>query len=150
MSRLHGRGSQMKTSAVRPVLVTDGAGYVGSHGCKALAAAGYLPVTFDKLIHGHRSAARWGPLIVGDLSDETALESAVASHRCEAVLHFAADADVGEPMRAPSKYFANNVFNSLRLIAVTLVAGISSIAFSSALDPAQQQRATNEPAESSR
>ena len=113
------------------VLVTGGAGYVGSHACKALATAGYLPVTFDSLVHGHRSAVRWGPLIVGDLGDDRALETAFGSHRYAAVVHFAAYAYVGESMREPGKYFRNNVVNSLRLVDAALAAGVRHLVFSS-------------------
>ena len=121
----------MKADPARCILVTGGAGYVGSHACKALAAAGYLPVTFDSLVSGHRSAVRWGPLIVGDLGDDGALDAALAGHRFDAVVHFAAHAYVGESVRDPGKYFRNNVVNSLRLVDAALAAGVRHIVFSS-------------------
>jgi UDP-arabinose 4-epimerase len=115
----------------RRVLVTGGAGYVGSHTCKALARAGYVPVTIDNLIHGHRSAVRWGPFIEGDLADRRLLERVMHEHAVEAVLHFAAYAYVGESMLAPGKYFANNVSNSLNLLEAMRSTGVDTIVFSS-------------------
>jgi UDP-arabinose 4-epimerase len=91
------------------VLVTGGAGYIGSHACKALAAAGYLPVTFDNLTSGNRAAVKWGPLVVGDLLNRAAIDAAIVEHRPNAVLHFAAHAYVGESIENPAKYYRNNV-----------------------------------------
>ena len=78
------------------VLVTGGAGYVGSHACKALASAGYRPVVYDNLSRGHREAVRWGPLVEGDLHDLARLGEAIRTHQVSAVMHFAAFAYVGE------------------------------------------------------
>src|SRR5438876_1011896 len=78
------------------VLVTGGAGYIGSHACKILARAGYRPVVFDNLSRGHREAVRWGPLVEGDLADREQLVNALESYRVAAVMHFAAYAYVGE------------------------------------------------------
>jgi len=114
-----------------PVLVTGGAGYVGSHACKALAASGFVPVTFDNLVYGHRSAVRWGPFVEGDLDDTELLTRTLEEHSIEAVLHFAAFAYVGESMRAPQKYFANNVCNSLNLLEAMRSAAVDVIVFSS-------------------
>ena len=83
------------------ILVTGGAGYVGSHACKALAGAGYRPVVYDNLSRGHRAAVRWGPLIEGDLHDRGRLAEALRSHRAAAVMHFAAFAYVGESVTCP-------------------------------------------------
>lgn len=91
------------------MLVTGGAGYIGSHTAKALARAGYEPVVFDNLSTGHRWAVRWGPLVEADLADRSAVEKALRSYRVEAVVHFAASAYVGESMQNPRKYFRNNV-----------------------------------------
>src|SRR5438046_368029 len=78
------------------ILVTGGAGYVGSHACKALATAGYQPVVYDNLSRGHAAAVRWGPLVEGELHDRDRLAAALRSHRVSAVMHFAAFAYVGE------------------------------------------------------
>ena len=98
------------------ILVTGGAGYVGSHACKALAAAGYTPVAYDNLGRGHRELVRWGPLEVGDLADRARLDEVFARHRPEAVMHFAAFAYVGESVTDPAKYYANNLVGSLALL----------------------------------
>src|SRR3954466_303171 len=73
-------------SMLPSILVTGGAGYVGSHACKALAAAGYRPVVYDSLSRGHRGAVKWGPLVEGDLHDRDRLVAAMRSHRIEAVM----------------------------------------------------------------
>ncbi len=98
------------------VLVTGGAGYVGSHACKALARAGFLPVTYDSLVTGHRQAVRWGPLEEGDLLDRIRLDGVLERHRPEAVLHFAASIRVDESVRDPGLYYRNNVVGSLTLL----------------------------------
>jgi len=113
------------------VLVTGGAGYVGSHTAKALAAAGMVPVVFDNFHRGHRTAVRWGPVVEGDLSDRGALERAFAAYPVEAVLHFAAFCYVHESMQAPGLYFRNNLANSLTLLEVMQSAGVGRIVFSS-------------------
>src|SRR3954471_10047532 len=77
-------------SMLPSILVTGGAGYVGSHACKALAAAGYPAGVYDSLSRGHRGAVKWGPLEEGDLHDRDRLVAALRSHRVEAVMHFAA------------------------------------------------------------
>src|SRR2546430_11530769 len=77
------------------ILVTGGAGYVGSHACKALAGAGYRPVVYDNLSRGHREAVRWGPLVEGDLHDSPRLAAALRTHKIMAVLPFSGPAYVG-------------------------------------------------------
>jgi UDP-glucose-4-epimerase GalE len=116
---------------MKSILVTGGAGYIGSHTCKSLHHAGFNPVTFDNLVYGHREAVRWGPFIEGDLSDKALLENTLVEHGIEAVIHFAAFAYVGESMEQPQKYFENNVVNSLNLLAAMHAAGIGHIVFSS-------------------
>ena len=91
------------------VLVTGGAGYIGSHGCKALAKAGMVPVVYDNLSRGHADAVRWGPLVVADVRDRARLEKVLRAERIEAVIHFAALAYVGESVREPQRYYENNV-----------------------------------------
>jgi len=113
------------------ILVTGGAGYVGSHACKALAAAGYRPVVYDNLSRGHRAAVRWGPLVEGELHDTARLAAALCEHRATAVMHFAAFAYVGESMTEPENYYRNNVCGTLALLAAMREAGIARIVFSS-------------------
>jgi UDP-arabinose 4-epimerase len=113
------------------VLVTGGAGYIGSHACKALAAAGHVPVTFDNLSLGHRWAVKWGPLVVGDTGDRGALREAMRAHRAEAVMHFAASAYVGASNVDPRAYYTNNVVNGLNLLDAMLDEGVTRLVFSS-------------------
>lgn len=113
------------------VLVTGGAGYIGSHACKALAHAGYLPVAYDNLVHGHRWAVQWGPLVEGDLADAALLKKTLLQFGVRAVLHFAGYAYVGESMSAPEKYFHNNTVNTLVLLEAMRSAGVKTIVFSS-------------------
>ena len=113
------------------ILVTGGAGYVGSHTCKALAKAGYLPVTYDNLSTGHESFARWGPLVRGDVRDYESLRGAIRTHEVAAVLHFAACSYVGESVNDPQKYYDNNVAGTLSLLRAMLDGGTFAIVFSS-------------------
>ncbi|HEX5419143.1 MAG TPA: UDP-glucose 4-epimerase GalE [Gammaproteobacteria bacterium] len=113
------------------ILVTGGAGYIGSHTCKALASAGFNPVAYDNLVSGHRSAVRWGPFVEGDLADREALETALSEHAVSAVIHFAAHAYVGESMQWPGKYFRNNVSCTINLLEAMLSQKIRCIVFSS-------------------
>jgi UDP-arabinose 4-epimerase len=113
------------------VLVTGGAGYIGSHACKALAQAGYLPVTYDNLSRGHRHAVRWGPLVEGDVADRAALAAAIETHGISAVMHFAAFAYVGESGTDPALYYRNNVAGTLMLLDAMREAGVENIVFSS-------------------
>jgi UDP-glucose-4-epimerase GalE len=113
------------------VLVTGGAGYIGSHTAKALSACGFTPVTYDNLIYGHRWAVQWGPLIEGDIRDRARLVETLRRYRISAVLHFAAFAYVGESMKMPERYFDNNVIGSLTLLDAALEAGVRQVVFSS-------------------
>ena len=113
------------------ILVTGGAGYIGSHTCKVLAEAGFLPVTLDNLVYGHRSAVRWGPLIEGDLQDRTLIDQVLDQYRPVGVVHFAAYAYVGESMTDPGKYFRNNVSATLNLLDALTGHGVNAIVFSS-------------------
>jgi len=113
------------------VLVAGGAGYVGSHACKALAQAGHTPVTFDNFITGHEGAVRYGPLVRGDLLDPTAVEAAFVDHRPDAVMHFAAFSDVGPSVTDPGRYWQNNVAGSLALVQAMQRHGVGVIVFSS-------------------
>lgn len=112
------------------VLVTGGAGFIGSHTCKALRGAGYLPVTFDDLSTGHARAVQWGPLIRGSLLDESALAAAMAAHAPVAVMHFAGVASVGESVEDPAKYYLHNVVGSVNLLRAMVTASVDAIVFS--------------------
>jgi len=116
---------------MQTVLVTGGAGYIGSHACKALKAAGFTPVTYDNFVTGWKEAVKFGPLVEGDLTDRTTLDAAFAQHKPVAVMHFAALSQVGEAMREPGKYWHNNVAGSLSLIEATVAAGVKHFVFSS-------------------
>ena len=113
------------------VLVTGGAGYIGSHTAKVLARAGFDPVVLDSLCYGHAWAVRWGPLLEMDLADREGLASVFRKHSFDAVVHFAAFAYVGESMRAPSEYFRNNVVNTLNLLDAMRAHNVNQIVFSS-------------------
>jgi UDP-arabinose 4-epimerase len=113
------------------VLVTGGAGYIGSHTCKALAEAGFLPVVYDNLSSGHEWAVKWGPLLKGDILDQPRLQHAFQEYKPTAVLHFAAYADVGESVADPLKYYRNNVVGTLNLLQVMRDCGVNQTVFSS-------------------
>lgn len=113
------------------VLVTGGAGYIGSHACKALKAAGYTPVTYDNLSTGWQDAVRFGPFEQGQLSDRARLDAVFDQYKPVAVLHFAALSLVGEAMEQPGLYWRNNVEGSLTLLEATVAAGCSNFVFSS-------------------
>lgn len=113
------------------ILVTGGAGYIGSQTAKALAQAGYQPVVLDNLSSGHRDAVRWGPLVEGDIADEDLVRHVIEKYRISGVVHFAANAYVGESMKNPRRYFENNVMNSLRLLHAMLDCRVTRIVFSS-------------------
>lgn len=100
----------------RAVIVTGGAGYVGSHACKALARAGFTPVTFDNLSIGRPEAVRWGPLEIGDLLDAARLHETFTRHRPVAVMHFAALALVGESMVEPARYWRSNLTGTINVL----------------------------------
>jgi len=113
------------------VLVTGGAGYIGAHACKALARAGYLPVAYDNLLHGHEWAVRWGPLERGDILDRARLDEVIARWKPTAIMHFAAFAYVGESVTDPGRYYRNNVAGSLTLLEAARDHGIDRFVFSS-------------------
>ncbi|WP_299700723.1 UDP-glucose 4-epimerase GalE [uncultured Tateyamaria sp.] len=116
---------------MKHVLVTGGAGYIGSHACKALRAAGYVPVTFDNLETGWRDAVKFGPFVQGDLLDRAALDAAFAKYEPVAVMHFAALSQVGESMQDPGRYWRNNALGSLTLIEAAVAAQCLDFVFSS-------------------
>ncbi len=113
------------------VLVAGGAGYIGSHACKALSQAGYLPVAYDNLVFGHDWAVKWGPLERGDILDRTRLSEVITQYKPAAVMHFAAFTSAGESVGDPGKFYRNNVAGSLTLIEVARDHGIERFVFSS-------------------
>jgi UDP-arabinose 4-epimerase len=113
------------------ILIAGGAGYVGSHCVKALAAAGHDCVVFDSLLFGRREFVRWGPLVEGDIRDAAALDAVFTTHRIGAVMHFAALAYVGESVTAPGRYYDVNVNGTRVLLDAMLRAGVRTIVFSS-------------------
>ena len=113
------------------VLVTGGAGYIGSHACQALAAAGFVPVAFDNLSTGWAEAVKFGPFVQGDLLDRETIDRAFTQYRPVAVLHFAALSVVPESMRDPGRYWRINITGALNLIEAAVAAGCLNFVFSS-------------------
>lgn len=113
------------------VLVSGGAGYIGSHACKALNKAGFVPVTFDNLSTGWGEAVKYGPLVKGDLMDRAALDAAFSQYSPVAVLHFAALSLVGESMKDPAHYWRINLGGALNLAEAAVTAGCRKFIFSS-------------------
>lgn len=113
------------------VLVAGGAGYIGSHTCKALAEAGHSPIVYDDLRRGHRWAVKWGPLEQGDLNDAATLAAAMRRHRPEAVIDFAALAYVGESTTEPVRYYRGNVSSMIVLIEAMRAHDVGRVVFSS-------------------
>lgn len=121
----------MSSSPSRHVLVTGGAGYIGSHACKALSLAGFTPVTYDNLSLGHADFVKWGPLVQGDTRDAAAVAAAIRDHDTAAVVHFAARSLVGESMTDPAAYYDNNVGGIMGILAGMREAGCNRLVFSS-------------------
>jgi UDP-glucose-4-epimerase GalE len=113
------------------VLVVGGAGYIGAHVCKALAARGDLPIVFDNMSSGHEESVRWGPLVRGDIRSRTDLSDVFRVHQPEAVMHFAANIEVGEGEVAPLQFWDNNVGGVISLLLAMRDAGCDRIVFSS-------------------
>ncbi len=116
---------------MEPILVTGGAGYIGSHVCKALAKNGFLPIAYDNLSTGHAYAVKWGPLIEGDLNDRVKLDHTLQAYQPKAVLHFAAHAIVIESMIDPAKYYRNNLTSTISLLDSMRAYGIDRLVLSS-------------------
>ena len=115
----------------RTVLVTGGAGFIGSHVCKRLHQLGYQPVVYDNLSTGHKSAVRFGPFHQGDVRDVGRLTEVLRVSNARAVMHFAASAYVGESIANPAKYYANNVVGMIGLLDAVCSQGLEHIIFSS-------------------
>src|SRR4051812_30187581 len=113
------------------ILVTGGAGYIGSHTCRQLASAGMTPVTFDNLSRGHADFVRWGPLVVGDILDPDAIEKVIKQYRPTAVIHFAAFAYVGESVSDPLSYYRNNATGLINVLDAMCRNDVGTIVFSS-------------------
>lgn len=120
-----------EAGAGRRILVTGGAGYIGSHVVLALGEAGYQVLTYDNLSTGNREAVLHGELVVGDLADRPLLQATLERFRPDAVMHFAASIEVGESVANPLKYYRNNSVNALNLLESMRSAGIGRMIFSS-------------------
>ena len=116
---------------MKAILVTGGAGYIGSHVCKALKKAGFVPVTFDNLSHGHEWAIRWGPFVYGDLQNSEDLDKAFLEYRPEAVIHLAGSIHLRESIENPYKHYFNNVIGSLSLLKAMVKHNVLPLVFSS-------------------
>ena len=115
----------------RAVLVTGGAGYIGSHAAKALSRAGYAVLVYDNLIAGHRGAVKYGTLVEGNITDVAAVRDALRRHDIFAVMHFAAFLDVGESVREPARYYRNNVGGALSVLEAMAAESVRNFVFSS-------------------
>ena len=113
------------------MLVTGGAGYIGSHACKTLAARGYRPVVFDNFVAGHRGAVRYGDLVEGDILDTAAVRAAIRRYGIQAVMHFAAFLDVGESVREPARYYRTNVGGAVSVLEAMAAESVTLFVFSS-------------------
>jgi UDP-glucose-4-epimerase GalE len=131
MSFRRQRYNQRSETTHMAILVTGGAGYIGSHTAKLLARAGFEPVVFDNLVHGHREAVKWGPFELGDLADRARVAEVFAKYEISAVVHFAAHTLVGESVTNPGKYFRNNSVNTLNLLEAMAEASVKALVFSS-------------------
>ncbi|MGY8955652.1 MAG: UDP-glucose 4-epimerase GalE [Alphaproteobacteria bacterium] len=113
------------------IVVAGGAGYIGSHTCKALHAAGHTPVVFDNLSNGHRDAVRWGPFEEGDITDGARLREVLDIHAPDAVIHFAGLIEVGHSVQDPSAFWHNNVIGSWTLLDAMRDREVKRMVFSS-------------------
>ncbi len=113
------------------ILVTGGAGYIGSITCHQLAKSGFTPIVFDSLEKGYREAVKDFELIIGETQDWNLLINTLKQKRIEAVVHFAAYIEMGESMKEPQKYFFNNLYGSMCLFKAMLAANVKKLVFSS-------------------
>lgn len=120
-----------KISSKKTILVTGGAGFIGSQTVKELFDRGYFPITYDNLSTGHKEAVLAGEFVLGDLADTEKLDKTFKKYKPEAVIHFAASIEVEESVKDPEKYFENNVVNGLNLLRIMLQNKVKKIIFSS-------------------
>lgn len=113
------------------VLVTGGAGFIGSHTAKALAEGGHVPVVYDNLSNGHREAVQWGPFVHGDVRDRSGLVQALKHHAATAVIHFAGRIEVAESMSRPDLYWDHNVAGMAAVLDAIRACDIAHLVFSS-------------------
>src|SRR5664279_3420310 len=113
------------------ILVTGGAGYIGSHTCLNLSQKGYTPIVFDNLVNGHKEFVQWGPFEQGDVRDRERLDQVMLKYKPAAIVHFAGLIEVSQSIADPVAFFDNNVSGSLTLFAAALHAGIDKLVFSS-------------------
>lgn len=116
---------------MKKILVVGGAGYIGSHTCKALYQKGYKVVVYDNLSYGHKEFVKWGDFVLGDLCDKDVLDKVFCEHKIDALMHFAAFAYVGESVQKPHKYYQNNVCATINLLEAMRKHGVKKIIFSS-------------------
>ena len=116
---------------MRTVLVTGGAGYIGSHAAKALHRAGYRAVVYDNFVAGHRGAVQYGDVVEGDITDVAAVRAALRRHEAFAVMHFAAFLDVGESVRDPIRYYRTNVIGAVGVLEAMAAESVKHFVFSS-------------------
>lgn len=115
----------------KTILVAGGAGYIGSHVCKALAAAGYMPVTLDNLATGRHDFVRFGPLVEASVGDDDAVQSTVKQYGIEAVIDLAGSIEVAESVKDPLKYYENNFAVKIPFLRALKASGVKAIVFSS-------------------
>ena len=113
------------------ILVTGGAGYIGSHCCKELSKKGFHPITIDNLVYGHKNFVRWGDFFKGDAGNPAHLKKCFNRHKIDAVMHFAAYAYVGESVEDPLRYYENNLRNTLQLLHTAMENDVNTVVFSS-------------------
>ena len=121
----------LRKVTMKKILVTGGAGYIGSYACKTLAKKGFEPIVLDNLVYGHPEAVRWGLFVKGDISDKNLLTQVFSTHDIAAVMHFAAFCYVGDSVSDPRRYYHNNVASTLSLLDVMIKQKINNFIFSS-------------------
>ena len=110
--------SKLRAEKKAKILITGGAGYIGSQNCKHLANHGFFPITYDNLSEGNKYAIKWGPFVEGNIHDKDKLNDTIKKYKPKAVMHFAANALVGESILSPKKYYENNVLGTLNLLNI--------------------------------